>query len=187
MYAPSSRSSGVSPLRARGRLFLPALLASALLLTGCVAPQRPAPTVAPSPSGSPSASPSAPSETAAPGGEAEPGESAAPPAGELPAATQRVEFRVTGQQSSALVRSARISDSSGGSSGEPVQRNLPWSQGYDVSVPGEGEFRKYVLWAKNWRSGTGSLTCEITVDGVVVASETSTGREPVDCVSVSGE
>lgn len=61
---------------------------------------------------------------------------------------------------------------------------LPWSNEVEISEPGEFDFNSFTLTAQSAEGAT-EITCRITIDGEVVAEQTSTGDFAVVTCSTS--
>ncbi|WP_043322397.1 hypothetical protein [Mycetocola saprophilus] len=165
---------------ARSGMLAGVALASAgvLLLAGCATGPRPDATA--SASASPSASADARIASEPP---VEPGATASPTEtgtdGE-----RRVEFTVTGDAGSALIRNVVVRTDTDADV-DATARALPWNDTQTLSAEDAAGFHKLVLFAKNIDGSRGNLTCEIRIDGEIVATQHTTGYQPVTCLYLS--
>ncbi|MFC4223594.1 hypothetical protein [Lysinibacter cavernae] len=95
-----------------------------------------------------------------------------------------VEFRVTGDAGTALVRNVVVLTDAD-SNGDTTKHDLPWSETVTLTAAETEGFHKLVLFAKNVDGERGNISCEITVNGEAVAAEQTTGFQPVTCLYVS--
>lgn len=93
-----------------------------------------------------------------------------------PAATGTVRYEVSGSG-----KANTISFGANGSQSQRSAERLPWS----IEQPAESGFGAYSLMAQN--SGDGDITCRVTINGAVVAEQTSSGPySVVTCSRSSG-
>ncbi|MCS4276254.1 hypothetical protein M2390_001436 [Mycetocola sp. BIGb0189] len=133
------------------------------------------------------ASASQPGDSSTPSDPADPRIVSEPPldpgATESPAATgeRRVEFTVTGDAGTALIRHVVVRADTDENADATMQA-LPWSATDTLRAEDSTDFHKLVLFAKNVDGASGSLTCEIRIDGEIVATQHTTGYQPVTCL-----
>lgn len=150
--------------------------AGILLLTGCATGPKPDATAESSPTATPDARvvsepPVDPAATESP---------------EVPATSgeRRVEFTVTGDAGTALIRNVVVRTDTDADV-DATTRALPWSESTTLSAADAGAFHKLVLFAKNIDGSRGNLTCEIRIDGEIVATQHTSGYQPVTCLYLS--
>ncbi|RLP74142.1 hypothetical protein D9V32_13960 [Mycetocola tolaasinivorans] len=88
---------------------------------------------------------------------------------------------MTGDAGTALIRNVVVRSASE-SEGNTTKRALPWSAESSLSAADAAGYHKVVLFAKNVDGSRGALSCEITINGEVVASQHTTGYKPITCL-----
>lgn len=109
---------------------------------------------------------------------------AAPAAGSAAgsAAGRAVTVNVQGSRSEALVKTVIVSAEGKESGGEMNTEKLPYNQ--ELTLPGDSTFTKIIVVAKYANGATADLSCSITIDGSSVASDSSSGHKPAECLFV---
>lgn len=140
----------------------------AVVMTGCAA--------------EPSAAPPSPAET-----------DTATPEGDAPGARsdatvpRTAHIRVTGSVGDAFVKDVRVIgedwDTAISTGEQPQHPQLPYASEVVLPAPGAG-VAKLVVVAKPWRGASGDLSCEIEIDGEVLAAESSSGHGAATCTVV---
>ncbi|MFC8302657.1 hypothetical protein ACFUCV_03130 [Specibacter sp. NPDC057265] len=105
---------------------------------------------------------------------------AAPAAGS--AGGKAVTVNVQGSRSEALVKTVIVSAEGKESGGEMNTEKLPYNQ--ELTLPGDSTFTKIIVVAKYANGATADLSCSITIDGSSVASDSSSGHKPAECLFV---
>lgn len=161
----SSPRSKNGRARRRATLAVTATLL-AVALTGCAA--------------EPSAAPPSPASTTTPDGDA-------PVARSEATAPRTAHIRVTGSVDDAFVKDVRVVgedwDTAISTGEQPQHPQLPYASEVVLPAPGAG-VAKLVVVAKPWRGASGDLSCEIEIDGEVLAAESSSGHGAATCTVV---
>lgn len=161
-----------------------------LTLTGCStnAPEPAAetsngsstPKVAPDTAGDADAPATA---TAATTAAAEPSEKAdSKPTEKAGSQGRQVTMHVEGAQSEALVKALVVTGGGKETGGEMTSQTLPFDQ--QVTLPAGSVFNKILVLGKYASGATGEISCSISIDGVNVSSQSSSGHKPAECLFV---
>ncbi len=98
------------------------------------------------------------------------------------AAERKVTLTVQGEKDNAMVKALVITADGKETGGRMVDETLPFSK--KVSLRTETEVTKVLIIAKYRHGATGELSCDISIDGKSLASNTSTTHKPARCFFV---
>lgn len=86
-----------------------------------------------------------------------------------------VLYEVTGTAAASSITYATFTDGNSGSE-QANDQPLPFSKEFTIKAGGDFDYASFSIYAMNGMDDTGDISCKITVDGKVVAEQTSTGE-----------
>lgn len=86
-----------------------------------------------------------------------------------------VLYEVTGTSAASSITYSTYSDGNSGTE-QANDQPLPFSKEFTIKAGGTFDYSSFYLLAMNGMDDTGDISCKITVDGKVVAEQTSTGE-----------
>ncbi|HXH36012.1 MAG TPA: MmpS family transport accessory protein [Plantibacter sp.] len=86
-----------------------------------------------------------------------------------------VVYEVTGTSAASSITYATFTDGNSGTE-QANDQALPFTKEFTIKAGGTFDYTSFYLMAMNGMDDTGDISCKITVDGEVVAEQTSTGE-----------